>query len=55
MAQTANGEEEMLPEGAGPDVARTIHLKKELVNRIKTDPEGASRLVQNWIRESEAK
>lgn len=51
----ANVEEDLLPEGAGPAVARTIHLKKELVNRIKTDPEGASRLVQNWIRESEAK
>lgn len=34
------------------EVAQTIQLKKELVNRIKSDPEGASRLVQNWVRES---
>lgn len=44
-----------LPEGASADVVQAIHLKRELVNRVKTDPEAASRLVQNWIRESEAK
>jgi flagellar M-ring protein FliF len=40
-------------EGRTPEVSQTIQLKKELVNRIKLDPEGASRLVQNWVRESE--
>jgi flagellar M-ring protein FliF len=44
-----------IPEGTSADVAQTIHLKRELVSRIKNDPESASRLVQNWIRESEAK
>jgi flagellar M-ring protein FliF len=36
-----------------PEVAQTIELKKELVGRIKADPESASRLVQNWVREAE--
>jgi flagellar M-ring protein FliF len=36
----------------GPEVAQTIQLKKDLVNRIKSDPESASRLVQNWVRET---
>jgi hypothetical protein len=47
--------EGLAPEGAPAEVAQTIHLKRELINRIKTDPEAASRLVQNWIRQSEAK
>jgi flagellar M-ring protein FliF len=38
----------------GPEVAQTIQLKKELVSRIKADPESASRLVQNWVRETPA-
>jgi flagellar M-ring protein FliF len=47
--------EGLAPEGAPAEVAQTIHLKRELINRVKTDPEAASRLVQNWIRQSEAK
>jgi flagellar M-ring protein FliF len=44
---------EGLDEGRTPEVAQTIQLKKDLVNRIKTDPESASRLVQNWVREAQ--
>ena len=42
-----------LQDSPSPDVSKTILLKRELVTRIKSDPGGASRLVQNWIRESE--
>lgn len=54
----STGEPAALPlveirEGRAPEVAQTIQLKKELVNRIKSDPESASRLVQNWVRETE--
>jgi len=42
-----------LPDGRTPEVTQTIQLKRDLVNRIKSDPESASRLVQNWVRESE--
>lgn len=55
VAGAAVAEETLIPEGASPEVTQTIHLKRELVNHIKGDPEGASRLVQNWIRESDAK
>jgi flagellar M-ring protein FliF len=47
--------EALLAEGTSADVARTIQLKRDLVNRIKNDPEAASRLVQNWIRQTDAK
>jgi flagellar M-ring protein FliF len=40
-------------EGPSAEVNRTIQLKKELVNKVKSDPESASRLVQNWVRETE--
>jgi len=42
-----------LQDGPSPDVSKTILLKRELVSRIKTDPASASRLVQNWVRETE--
>ncbi len=42
----------MAAEGASTEVSHTIQLKKELVNKVKSDPESASRLVQNWVRES---
>jgi flagellar M-ring protein FliF len=35
------------------EIAQTIQLKKDLVNRIKADPENAGRLVQNWVRQSD--
>jgi flagellar M-ring protein FliF len=36
------------------EVKRTVVLKKQLVEKIKKNPEGASRLIQNWVRQSEA-
>lgn len=40
-------------DGPSAEVNRTIQLKKELVTKVKSDPESASRLVQNWVRETE--
>jgi|SRR5579883_241593 flagellar M-ring protein FliF len=42
-------------ETTGGEVADTIRLKKELVTRVKADPESASRLLQSWVRESGTK
>jgi flagellar M-ring protein FliF len=42
-------------ETASAEVNQTIQLKKELVNKVKADPESASRLVQNWVRETEGR
>jgi flagellar M-ring protein FliF len=36
------------------EVTQAVNLKKEVVNRIKSDPAAASRLVQNWVRETDA-
>jgi flagellar M-ring protein FliF len=55
-ALTANGNLAGLPgqfEGLTPEVQQSVTLKKQLVNKVKEDPEGASRLIQNWLRESE--
>jgi len=47
-------------EGAGEltdinaEVKRTVVLKNELVEKIKKNPEAASRLIQNWVRQGEA-
>jgi flagellar M-ring protein FliF len=46
-----------LTEGSRPalgDVQQAISLKKQLVTKVKEDPQGASRLIQTWLRESEA-
>jgi flagellar M-ring protein FliF len=46
-------------EGAGEltdinaEVKKTVVLKNQLVERIKKDPEAASRLIQNWVRQGE--
>ncbi len=40
--------------GVSSGVQQTVTLKKQLVSKVKEDPEGASRLIQNWLRESEA-
>lgn len=44
----------MLPAGQGvsSEVNDAIRLKKELVTKVKADPESASRLVQTWVRET---
>jgi len=46
-------------EGAGElteintEVKRTVVLKNQLVERIKKNPEAASRLIQHWVRQGE--
>lgn len=40
--------------GASPEVEAAVLLKKRLVTKVKGDPQGASRLIQNWLRQSEA-
>jgi len=32
------------------EVQQSVILKKQLVKKVKEDPEGASRLIQNWMR-----
>jgi flagellar biosynthesis/type III secretory pathway M-ring protein FliF/YscJ len=43
-------EEEDLPPGSD-DAKRAAHLKKQLAEKVKTEPAEASRLVQGWVRE----
>jgi flagellar M-ring protein FliF len=33
------------------EVQQAVALKKQLVTQVKDDPEGASRLIQNWLRQ----
>jgi flagellar M-ring protein FliF len=40
--------------GVSAEIKRTLVLRKQLVDRIKKDPEGASRLIQNWVSADEA-
>jgi flagellar M-ring protein FliF len=35
-----------------PNLARLSVLKKHLVEKVKTEPAGATRLIQNWLHES---
>ena len=39
-------------EVAAGEVSNTIRLKKQLVSKVKADPESASKLLQNWVRET---
>ena len=41
--------------GGSGDTRQAVALKKQLATKIKEDPESASRLIQNWMRESEKK
>jgi flagellar biosynthesis/type III secretory pathway M-ring protein FliF/YscJ len=34
-------------------VQQAVDLKKQLVAKVKEDPESASRLIQNWIHAEE--
>jgi len=43
-----------LPQGVTEEPTRTVTLKRQLVEKVKKEPESASRLVLNWIRQSEA-
>ena len=36
------------------EVKRAVVLKRHLVEKIKTEPAAASRLIENWVRQSEA-
>jgi len=36
------------------EVKKTVVLKNQLVEKIKKNPEAASRLIQNWVRQGEA-
>jgi flagellar M-ring protein FliF len=56
------GEDETVDEGIlgeltgiNAEVKRTVVLKKQLVEKIKKNPEAASRLIQNWVRQSEVR
>jgi flagellar M-ring protein FliF len=40
--------------GINAEVKKTVVLKNQLVERIKKDPEAASRLIQNWVKQGEA-
>lgn len=42
-----------LSEGTS-DVKRAVVLKRHLVDKIKTEPVAASRLIEDWVRQSEA-
>jgi hypothetical protein len=37
------------------EVKRAVMLKKHLADKVKKEPQGASRLIQNWIRHDEAR
>lgn len=39
---------------SSPQESAATHLKQQLVERVRTEPNGASRLIQNWIRHDEA-
>lgn len=50
----AGGLPDEVGSGASPEVEAAVLLKKRLVDKVKGDPQGASRLIQNWLRQSEA-
>lgn len=39
--------------GTSSEVKRAVALKRDLVDKIKTEPAAASRLIRNWVRQSE--
>ncbi|HEY2545796.1 MAG TPA: flagellar basal-body MS-ring/collar protein FliF [Candidatus Acidoferrum sp.] len=39
--------------GAAGEVRQAVNLKKQLISRVKEDPEAASKLIQTWIHERE--
>jgi flagellar M-ring protein FliF len=43
-----------LGKGVSSEVEEAISLKRKLALKVKSDPQGASRLIQNWLRKSEA-
>jgi len=51
-AGASEGMEELTDINAA--VKRTVVLKNQLVERIRKNPEAASRLIQNWVQQGEA-
>jgi flagellar M-ring protein FliF len=41
-------------EGANSEVKRVVMLKRSLVDKVKSEPEASSRLLENWIRQGKA-
>lgn len=39
--------------GGSPEVRQAVALKRELAAKVKEDPQSASRLIQNWLREKD--
>jgi len=37
----------------GSDVKRVVMLKRDLVDKVKKEPNSSSRLIQNWIRQTQ--
>jgi len=54
-AEGENGGEGLLNElgDINSEVKRAVMLKRQLVEKIKGNPEAAGRLIQNWMRQSE--
>jgi flagellar M-ring protein FliF len=53
LSADANGNA-LVPEavdGSSMETTHAVALKKHLVDKVKENPEGAGRLIQNWIRE----
>ncbi len=42
-----------LAPGVAREIQHAVHLKKQLISKVKEDPETASRVIQTWIHESE--
>jgi flagellar M-ring protein FliF len=42
------------PGSPGMDIGDAVALRKQLVGKVKEDPQAASRLIQNWMRKAEA-
>jgi flagellar M-ring protein FliF len=42
------------PAEASAEVKKALAIKKQLIERVKKDPEAASRLIESWLRQSEA-
>jgi flagellar M-ring protein FliF len=41
-------------EGTNSEVKRVVMLKRNLVDKVKSEPEASSRLLENWIRQGKA-
>ena len=35
------------------DVMRAVALKRHLVDKVKKEPEGATRLIQSWVQQGD--